>query len=197
MLEVYYYRAFIARVFLQYDKGIYIDSDTILMADIGELFDIDLGDNIIAARVDPKVAMVPEFVDYVEKALGIPAKEYVNSGVLLMDLKKLRKIHYITQMTDLIKQDADLVAPDQDYLNVILKGKIMHLDPKWNCQPEGENPKNAKLLHFNLSKKPWYHDDVNCGELFWEAARGTGFTGDLMREKEKYKLFIACYMRPY
>ena len=101
--EVYYYRAFIARVFLQYDKGIYIDSDTILMADIGELFDIDLGDNIIAARVDPKVAMVPEFVDYVEKALGIPAKEYVNSGVLLMDLKKLRKIHYITQMTDLIK----------------------------------------------------------------------------------------------
>lgn len=184
--EVYYYRAFIARVFLQYDKGIYIDSDTILMADIGELFDIDLGDNIIAARVDPKVAMVPEFVDYVEKALGIPAKEYVNSGVLLMDLKKLRKIHYITQMTDLIKQDADLVAPDQDYLNVILKGKIMHLDPKWNCQPEGENPKNAKLLHFNLSKKPWYHDDVNSGEEFWKAAKGTGFYGDLMREKEHY-----------
>lgn len=89
-------------------------------------------------------------------------------------------------MTDLIKQDADLVAPDQDYLNVILKGKIMHLDPKWNLQPEGENPKNAKLLHFNLSKKPWYHDDVNSGEEFWKAAKGTGFYGDLMREKEHY-----------
>lgn len=184
---VYYYRAFIARLFLQYDKAIYIDSDTILMSDIGELYDIDLGDKVIAGRVDRKVAMVPEFVDYVQNALGVPAKEYINSGVLLMDLKKLRKLHYITRMTDLIKKyDADLVAPDQDYLNVILKGKIKHLDKVWNLQPEGESPKGAKLLHFNLSKKPWFHDDVNCGELFWEAAKGTGFYGDLMRGKEKY-----------
>ncbi len=184
---VYYYRSFIARLFLQYEKAIYIDSDTILMDDIGKLFDIDLGDKVIAARVDPKVAMVPEFVRYVEKALDVPAKEYVNSGVLLMDLKKLRKLHYITKMTDLIKEyNADLVAPDQDYLNVILKGQIMHLDKSWNLQPEGEDPKGAKLLHFNLSKKPWYHEDVNCGELFWKAVKGTGFYGDLMREKERY-----------
>jgi len=183
---VYYYRAFIARMFLQYNKGIYIDSDTILTGDIGELYDIDLGEYAMAARPDPKVAAVPEFIDYVEKALGVPYKNYINSGVLLMDLKKFRKLHYITKMTDLIKEDADLVAPDQDYLNVILKGKIKHLDKEWNCQPEGENPKDAKLLHFNLSKKPWYHDDVACGEKFWEAARGTGFMGDLMREKEAY-----------
>lgn len=183
---VYYYRAFIARLFLQYDKGIYIDSDTILMDDIGELYDIELGDNVIAARPDLKVAMVSEFIDYVEKALGIPHKDYVNSGVILMDLKKLRKMHYITKMTDLIKEDADLVAPDQDYLNVILKGKIMHLDKAWNLQPEGEDAKGAKILHFNLSKKPWFHDDVNCGEEFWGAAKGTGFYGDLIRGKEKY-----------
>ncbi|MBR0372883.1 glycosyltransferase family 8 protein [Candidatus Saccharibacteria bacterium] len=186
---VYYYRSFIARLFPQYDKGIYIDSDTILVGDIGELFDIELGDSVIGARIDPKVAMVPEFVRYVENALNVPADDYVNSGVLLMDLKKLRKLHYITKMTDLIREyDADLVAPDQDYLNVILKGKIMKLDKVWNLQPEGEDPKGAKLLHFNLSKKPWYHDDVNSGELFWESARGTGFYGDLMREKEKYTL---------
>ena len=185
---VYYYRAFIARLFLQYDKGIYIDSDTILIGDIGELFDVDLGDKVIAARPDPKVANVPEFVDYVEKALDVSHRDYVNSGVLLLDLKKMRKLHYITKMTDLIKEDVDLVAPDQDYLNVILKGKIKHLSREWNCQPEGEEVDGAKLVHFNLSKKPWYHDDVNCGELFWGAAKGTGFMGDLMREKEKYTL---------
>ena len=103
-----------------------------------------------------------------------------------MDLKKLRKLHYMTQMTDLIKKDADLVAPDQDYLNVILKDQILHLAPEWNLQPEGEDAKNAKLLHFNLSKKPWHFDDVNCSEDFWRAAKGTGFYGDLMREKEQY-----------
>ena len=103
-----------------------------------------------------------------------------------MDLKKLRKEHYITKMTDLIKENADLVAPDQDYLNVILKGKIKHLGKEWNLQPEGEDPKGAKILHYNLSKKPWYHDDVTAGEEFWKAVKGTGFYGDLMRAKEKY-----------
>ena len=129
---VYYYRAFIARLFMRYDKGIYVDSDTILMDDIGKLYDMDLGDNAIAARVDPKVAMVPEFVEYVEKALDVPHKEYINSGVLLMNLKKLRAVHYITQMTDLIKEDADLVAPDQDYLNAMCKGRVKYLDISWN-----------------------------------------------------------------
>ena len=186
---VYYYRSFIYRLFPQYDKAVYVDSDTIFMGDVGELFDQDLGDKVLAGRPDPKVAMVPAFVDYVEKALNVPYKDYVNSGVLLMDLKKLRKLHYTTKMTDLIKEyDADLVAPDQDYLNVILKGKIKHLDRHWNLQPEGEDPKGAKLLHFNLSKKPWFHNDVNCGDEFWNAAKGTGFYGDLMRGMENYSL---------
>ncbi len=187
---VYLYRTFIPRLFSQYDKAVYIDADTILNGDIGELFDVDLGEKVIAARVDPKVAAVPEFVKYVENALDVPAKEYVNSGVLLMDLRKLRKLHYITKMTDLMKEyDASLVAPDQDYLNIILRGKILHLPADWNAQFGKEmGAKSVKLLHFNLGRKPWFHDDVEGGDLFWEAARGTGFYGDLMRGKESYTL---------
>ena len=187
---VYLYRTFIPRLFPQYEKAIYIDADTILAGDIGELFDIDLGDKVMAARVDPKVAAVPEFVKYVENALDVPAKEYVNSGVLLMDLKKLRKLHYITKMTDLMKKyDASLVAPDQDYLNVILKGKVLHLPAVWNAQFGKEMAaKGVKLLHFNLGRKPWFHDDVEGGDLFWKAAKGTGFYGDLIRGKENYTL---------
>lgn len=187
---VYLYRTFIARLFSQYDKAIYIDADTILTGDIGELYDIDLGEKVIAARVDPKVQAVPEFAKYVEKAVGVPAKDYVNSGVLLMDLKKLRKLHYITRMTDLMKEfDASLVAPDQDYLNVILKKKILHLPASWNAQSGKEmEAEDVKLLHFNLSRKPWFHDDVAGGDLFWAAAKGTGFYGDLMRGKENYTL---------
>ena len=187
---VYLYRTFIARLFPQYDKAVYVDADTILVGDVGELYDVDLGENVMAARVDPKVQAVPEFAKYVEKAVGVPAKEYVNSGVLVMDLKKLRKLHYITRMTDLMKEfDASLVAPDQDYLNVILKGRILHLPAVWNAQSGEEmSAKDVKLLHFNLSRKPWFHDDVEGGDLFWAAARGTGFYGDLMRGKENYTL---------
>lgn len=182
---VYYYRFFIPRLFPMYEKGVYIDSDTVLLGDIGELFDIELSeDEVLAARIDPKVTVVPEFRDYVDKAVGVPHEEYVNSGVMLMDFKKMRKMHYLSAMVDLIeKYDADLVAPDQDYLNVILKGKIKHLDACWNTEPVENLPEDTKLVHFNLFNKPWHYTDVPCEKLFWNAARGTGFYGDLKRQQ--------------
>ena len=181
---VYYYRAFIPWMFPIYKKAIYIDSDTVLRGDIGELFDIELGDKALAAMVDPKVKNIPEFRGYVEKALGIPHSEYVNSGVQLMDLKKMRKIKYLSTMIELIrKYDADLVAPDQDYLNVILQGQIMHLDPVWNAEPAKDLARNVKLVHFNLFNKPWHYKNVPCERMFWTAAKGTGFYGELKRQQ--------------
>ena len=181
---VYYYRAFIPLLFPLYKKAVYIDSDTILLGDIGELYDMDLGDNAVAAMIDPKVTAVPEFRDYVDNALNVPHTEYVNSGVQVMDLKKMRKLKYLTTMTELIKKyDADLVAPDQDYLNVILRGKIAFIDPKWNAEPSKNLPKDTKLVHFNLFNKPWHYKNVPCEELFWDAAKGTGFMGDLKRQQ--------------
>lgn len=185
---VYYYRAFIPRLFPLYEKGVYIDSDTILLGDIGELFDIDLGETALAAMVDPKVTKVPEFREYVDKAVGVPHTEYVNSGVQVMDLKKMRKMRYLSTMIDLMSEyNADLVAPDQDYLNVILRGQVTFLPKWWNMEPtKKELPKEAKLIHFNLFNKPWHYKNVPCEKLFWNAARGTGFYGDLKRQQEGF-----------
>ena len=184
---VYYYRFFIPRLFPIYEKAVYIDSDTILRDDIGKLFDVDLGEKVVAAVVDPKVTVIPEFRDYVDIALGVPHKEYVNDGVMVMSLKKMRKMKYLSTMIDLIKKyDADLVAPDQDYLNVILKGQILHLDPNWNAEPVKDLPKAVKLVHFNLFNKPWHYKNVPCERIFWNAAKGTGFTGDLKRQQAAF-----------
>jgi len=186
---VYYYRAFIAQLFPLYEKAVYIDSDTILRGDIGELLDMDLEDKAIAALVDPKVEMIPEFREYVNNAVGVPYTEYVNSGVLVMNLKKLRKMHYLKTMVDMIdKYDVNLVAPDQDYLNVILRGQVKFLDRKWNAEPREEEklPRDTKLVHFNLSNKPWHYKNVPAERLFWEAAKGTGFYGDLKRQQANF-----------
>lgn len=184
---VYYYRAFIPMMFPLRNKAVYIDSDTILRGDIGELYDIDLGDKALAAMVDPKVTNIPEFRDYVDKALRVPHNEYVNSGVQVMNLKQMRKCKYLTKMIELIQEyNADLVAPDQDYLNVILRGQIVHLPKEWNAEPSRKLPKDTKLVHFNLFNKPWHYKDVPCEELFWEAAKGTGFYGNLKRQQESF-----------
>ncbi|MBR2543153.1 glycosyltransferase family 8 protein [Candidatus Saccharibacteria bacterium] len=184
---VYYYRFFIPRLFPQYNKCVYIDSDTILLGDIGELFDTELGENVVAAMVDPKVDVIPEFKAYVNNAVGVPHTEYVNDGVMVMDLKKMRKMHYLSTLVSMIeKYDADLVAPDQDYLNVICRGKIKHLEPIWNAEPSKKLPKDTKLVHFNLFNKPWHYKNVPAEEIFWKAAKGTGFYKDLKRQQEKF-----------
>lgn len=184
---VYLYRVFIPSLFPIYKKAVYIDSDTILRGDIGELFDFDLGENAVAAMIDPKVTNIPEFRDYVDNALDVPHTEYVNSGVQVMDLKKMRKEKYVQKMVDMIrKYDADLVAPDQDYLNVIFKGKIAHLPGCWNAEPQENLPKGTKLVHFNLFNKPWHYKNVPCEKIFWQAAKGTGFYGDLKRQQTNF-----------
>lgn len=185
---VYYYRFFIPRLFPMYEKAVYIDSDTILRGDIGELFDMELSeDEVIAAMPDPKVTVIDEFRDYVDKAVGVPHEEYVNDGVMLMDLKKMRKMHYLSTMVGLIeKYNADLVAPDQDYANVILNGKIRYFGAEWNAEPREDLPINTKLVHFNLFNKPWHYTDVPQEKIFWNAARGTGFYGDLRRQQESF-----------
>lgn len=184
---VYFYRFFIPLLFPRYEKAVYIDSDTILRGDIGKLFDMEMDENVVMAMIDPKVTVIPEFRDYVDFAVGVPHGEYVNDGVMLMDLRKMRKIKYLSQMVEMIKKyDADLVAPDQDYLNVILKGKIGHFGSEWNAEPTAEFDKNVKLVHFNLFNKPWHYKNVPGERIFWNAAKGTGFYGDLKRQQEAF-----------
>lgn len=184
---VYFYRFFIPLLFPRYEKAVYIDSDTILRGDIGKLFDMEMDENVVMAMIDPKVTVIPEFRDYVDLAVGVPHTEYVNDGVMLMDLRKMRKMKYLSQMVEMIKKyDADLVAPDQDYLNVILKGKIGHFGPEWNAEPTEEFNKETMLVHFNLFNKPWHYKNVPGEKIFWNAAKGTGFYGDLKRQQEAF-----------
>ena len=184
---VYCYRAFIPTMFPLYEKAVYIDSDTILRGDIGELFDTELGENVVAATVDPKVTTIAEFRDYVDNAVGVPHDEYVNSGVLVMNLKKMRKMHCLGKMIDIMQEyDADFIAPDQDYLNIILRGKIAHLDYNWNAEPAEDMSDDVKLVHYNLFNKPWRYKNVPQEKLFWTAAKGTGFYGELKRQQEMF-----------
>ena len=42
-----YFRLFIANLYPQYNKAIYLDSDIVLLKDIAELYKIDIGDNLL------------------------------------------------------------------------------------------------------------------------------------------------------
>ena len=89
-----YYRIFIANMFPEYEKALYIDSDTIVLGDVSELFHTELKSNLIGAIPDEAVAVVPEFRLYTKETLGIEAEKYFNAGVILMNLKEFRKSNF-------------------------------------------------------------------------------------------------------
>lgn len=184
-----YFRLFIPSMFPQYDKGIYIDSDVVLTDDIAKLFDIDIGENYIGACNDLSIADIPPLVAYTEKAVGVNAKEYINSGVLLMNLKKMRdddlEGHFLSLLN---KYHFDSIAPDQDYLNAMCNGKIYYLDEKWDTMPNDAKPMltETSLIHYNLFSKPWCYDGIQYEEQFWNYAQDCGFIDEIREFKASY-----------
>lgn len=184
-----YFRLFIPAMFPQYDKAIYIDSDTVLPCDIAELFDTDIGDNYIGACNDLSIMDAPPLCEYIEKAIGVPREKYINSGVLLMNLKLLREKMLDKHFLSLLNEyHFDCIAPDQDYINALCAGKIYYLSPLWDTMPNDAHPPvdNAKLIHYNLFSKPWCYDGIQYGEYFWQYAADCGYIDELKAFKESY-----------
>lgn len=184
-----YYRLFIPNMFPDYDKAIYVDADISVKGDISEFFNFDLGRNLLGAIPDESVQIVPEFIVYVEKYLGVKHEKYFNAGVLLMNLAELREFKFEEKFISLLKQIKFSVAQDQDYLNVICKDKVQYLPLSWNKMPfknDNYTLDNINLVHYNLSFKPWNYDNIEYQELFHKYAAKVNITEFVKKNLENY-----------
>ena len=185
-----YYRLFIPDLYPQFDKAIYLDSDMAVLTDVANLYNIDLGTNLVGAATDGAVQAIPPFQEYVEKVVGMAdSKSYFNAGMLLMNLDELRKFKFQEKFLYLLETTKFAVAQDQDYLNRICKGRTLIIDGAWNMMPGGlvEEPKeNLNIIHYNLSYKPWHFDNIMYQDYFWYYAKKTDFYDDIVRIKDNY-----------
>lgn len=186
--QVIYFRLFIEKAFPQYSKAIYLDSDVIILTDIAELYDVDLGGNLLAAAFEQNTDRAPMFTNYVKDYLGIPPKSYFNSGVLVMNLDEFRKVKVLDTFIHMLNTyNFDCIAVDQEYLNVICHGKVKYLPTGWNKHSFPEPPEGKlKICHYALSNKPWHYADTINGEYFWEYAKKSQFYDDILKEFENF-----------
>ncbi|MBQ8409850.1 MAG: glycosyltransferase family 8 protein [Clostridia bacterium] len=183
-----YYRFFVPEMFSQYDRGVYLDCDIVLTADVANLYHSPLGKNLVAAVNDEIIADIEVFAQYSEQVLKIPRTEYFNAGILVMNLAEMRRVQIEKQFADMLSQRTYRVAQDQDYLNKLCYGKVYQLPLKWNKTPMPDSDRNRipKIAHYKINFKPWKYDNVPYGELFWEYAAKTPIYECLLNAKEAY-----------
>ena len=132
-----YYRTFIPNLLPAVDKCIYLDSDIVVNMDINELWQIDLGDKILAG--------VPEILSYKTADAMKPSfplcandivkcEDYFNSGVMLMNLNSLRqeKSKMSNALDFLSTNPRFTVYADQDILNYCFSTQTLKLPPRFN-----------------------------------------------------------------
>lgn len=189
-----YYRLFIPTLYPQYDKALYLDSDIIILSDIADLYNTDLGENLVGAAPDDVIQTIEVFRNYAEKVVGVADhRNYFNAGILLMNLDELRKFNFQEKLIYLLGQIKFSVAQDQDYLNRICKGRTRIIDKAWNRMPiavvqgeEAAKGENLKLIHYNLAFKPWHFEDIPYQEHFWNYANKTEFKDIILGIKANY-----------
>ncbi len=113
-------------------KCIYLDSDTIITEDLGALYDFDLGANYFAACKDVWIETLnkEELENRRIRTRISDFHNYINSGVILFDLERMRE-NSIDKLL-LKHMEYDYPYEDQDILNVVCYGRILLLPTKWN-----------------------------------------------------------------
>ena len=159
------------------------------LADVAELYNIDMGDNLVAAAPDDVIQKIEVFQEYVEKVVGVADyRNYFNAGVLLMNLDELRKFDFQEKFLYSLEKIKFAVAQDQDYLNRLCKGRVKIISNVWDKMPisNDTDTNDLKLIHYNLAFKPWHFEDILYKEYFWKYAKKTEFFDEIIKIRDNY-----------
>jgi lipopolysaccharide biosynthesis glycosyltransferase len=171
-----YYRLFIPDLYPEYSKAVYVDSDTVVLGDISELYNYDLGDNYVGACNEQAMVQENVYGEYVEKCIGIDRNHFFNAGVLLINCAQFREKRILDLFIKLLHEYTFIVTQDEDYLNVICKDRVLWIDNNWDVEVFGEiksRPEDFKLIHYIMVSKPWHYKDCRFGDFFWKYAEQT------------------------
>lgn len=167
---------FMSDIFKNIDKVLYLDCDILILKDLKNFYEQNI-ENYYAAVI-PELD-IGEF-DYM-KRLGINHRHYFNSGVMLLNLKKMREDNISSQLVDYRINGLNYYM-DQDAFNVVFKDNVIYLGYEYNClckhyeqllSEEKMLKKNGRyadiyILHFAFKFKPWIYMMPNVSDVFLE-----------------------------
>lgn len=166
------------------ERILYLDADMICTGDINELYNLEFDDKIWLAAPDNGI----QEKDLNRLELPLDYK-YINSGMLLINLKKLKANYTEKFIVEKIRENKDvLIYPDQDFINKIFKDEIKVVSNKYNLIAKDIRYIDLKekplIIHYAGSVKPWHDNvsrfDIRYIEPYYTAMR---IQGDMKKEK--------------
>ena len=205
-----YYRLLLAELILEFNRILYLDSDTLIFNDLTELINLDMEDNIAMGWVDNGFKNAIQF--------NLTTYKYITSGVILFDLKQIREKNITKQFLDFIDKNSKyLNQEDQTVINIVLHNKIGFLPPKYGVWAfrfrkaliEHNNYKNISrgikcyfdediikawhnpaIIHY-VQSKPWlkinYFTNTRFRKSWWHYAM---ITGEYVNITKTYKIYF-------
>lgn len=186
-----YFRFFIPRLFQNFEKVLYIDSDVIILDDVAKLYEKELHNNYVCAA---KIIINPhdkKFIDYLDNKLSLRNKyNYFQAGVLVFDIKKLLDFDFEKKCIDVLQEIKSPRCVDQCIMNVVLEDKVQFFSQQWNIMwhipiqyPHYEKQfsedtvkeykkylDEPKILHYTSAIKPWSSPFRKNAYYFWKYA---------------------------
>ncbi len=193
---------YLPRLLPELDRVLYLDGDIIVRRDLSELGRIELGDCLAAAVRD-----LPQ-VFYEKRLLG-EGKDYFNSGVMLLDLEKMRREGISEKLIEEKRAGADDKLMDQNVLNRVLAGRVLQLSFLYNVcyanlrrrwlrehmldklnkaygtafRSRSEIRQAAAILHYSSAEKPWKFFDIPAGGEWMKIFRQSAYADRPLRRK--------------
>lgn len=201
-----YYRFLILDILKEYAKVLYLDCDMIILRDIAELYDVELGNNLIGAVIDPDFAGQCNGANgdterYCREILKLKDPlTYFQAGVLLFHVAELNQKITVKELFEM--SDAGIYKySDQDILNIICEGRVTFLDMAWNMITDCNHyrwhhviksapyyildayeqaRKNPYIIHYAGTAKPWKNPQEDFAKEFWKVARTTDYYEEIV-----------------
>lgn len=129
-------RAALSKIFPQYDTILSLDVDTIVNENISSLWDIDLGNNYLAAAKEPF------------KSINL---FYINMGVVLFNLKAIREAHIDDKIIEALNTKY-YEYNEQDCISELCQNKIIELPADYNVCNYTAKAKHRSIIHFAAIK---------------------------------------------
>ena len=190
------------------EKAIYLDSDLIVLRDLAELFDIELGENLLGATRDADTAGIYSGYDtcarpHIDNVVGLADPyTYFQSGVLLLNLEAMRRECPLGDMLDYAR-DNRLRWPDQDVLNHFGAGRYRRIDTRWNFMTNWQFLRRPRIVaqapqeiqddydaarldpyivHYaGPDGRPWLYPSCDMAECFWRYAKLSPYCEEIER----------------